>query len=179
MKMVLPIVLTAAGLGAGVAAGMAVRPDPAEADVHAEASRDHGANDGHAEDGHAKADDGHGGESDDGHGGKSGLHDYVKMNNQFVVPVLKDARVTSLVVLSLDLEIAQGATESVFKVEPKLRDAFLSVLFDHANSGGFDGTFTSSGSMTVLRNALRETGQATLDGVISDVLITDIVRQDV
>ena len=94
-------------------------------------------------------------------------------------PILAEARVRSLVVLSIDLEIAHGKTETIHRVEPKIRDAFLTVLFDHANAGGFTGAFTSSGAMDVLRSALREAGHKVVGAeVLSDVLITSIVRQD-
>jgi hypothetical protein len=76
--------------------------------------------------------------------------------------------------------VGPAGASSVYRVEPKIRDAFLTVLFDHANSGGFDGAFTSSGSMEILRRALREAGQKAVgEAVVSDVLITGIVRQDV
>ena len=68
--------------------------------------------------------------------------EYVKLNNQFVVPVVEDGRVAAMVVLSLSLEVEAGNTEAVYQREPKLRDAFLQVLFDHANVGGFCGSFT-------------------------------------
>ena len=64
--------------------------------------------------------------------------EYVKLSNQFVVPVVKGKTVVSLVVLSLSLEVPEGQKDAVFRREPKLRDSFLQVLFDHANIGGFD-----------------------------------------
>ena len=95
-----------------------------------------------------------------------------------MVPVVEDKKVVSLVVLSLTLEVELGQSAAVFEREPKIRDAFLQVLFDHANTGGFQGSFTNTTRMTVLRNALREMAQRTLGPTVSDVLIMDIVRQD-
>lgn len=105
-------------------------------------------------------------------------HDYVKMNNQFVIPVVTDGRIKALVVMSLSLEVVKGAGEQVYAREPKLRDAFLRVMFDHANSGGFDGDFTSNGNMAYLREALGDAGRMVLGDLVSEVLIIDIVRQD-
>jgi hypothetical protein len=105
-------------------------------------------------------------------------HDYVKMNNQFVIPVVTDGRIKALVVMSLSLEVVKGAGEQVYAREPKLRDAFLRVMFDHANSGGFDGDFTSNGNMLHLREALGDAGRSVLGDLVSEVLIIDIVRQD-
>jgi hypothetical protein len=80
--------------------------------------------------------------------------------------------------MSLSLEVAEGFQETVFGQEPKLRDAFLQIMFDHANTGGFDGAFTSSGKMETLRAALREVGQKLLGDQLVGILIVDVVRQD-
>ena len=82
--------------------------------------------------------------------------EYVKLNNQFVVPVLKDGKVVSMVVLALNLEVTEGGSEQVYAREPKLRDAILQVLFDHANSGGFAGAFTDGSNLVLLRKSLLE-----------------------
>jgi len=103
---------------------------------------------------------------------------FVKLNNQFVVPVVEGDRIASLVVLSLSLEVSEGFQETVFSQEPKLRDAFLQVMFDHANTGGFDGAFTSSGKMDNLRSALQEAAKKLLGEQLVGVLIVDVVRQD-
>lgn len=104
--------------------------------------------------------------------------EYVKLNNQFVVPVLDKGRVAAMVILSLSLEIAPGQSEMVYEREPKLRDLFLQVLFDHANSGGFRGSFTDGDNMITLRKALREAAVTVLPDIARDVLIVEIVRQD-
>lgn len=104
--------------------------------------------------------------------------EYVKMSNQFVVPVLDGGRVTAMVILNLSLEVKTGSTEAVYAREPKLRDAFLQVMFDHANAGGFQGSFTDGPNLTLLRNALKEVAQATVGDLVKDVLVTDLARQD-
>lgn len=105
--------------------------------------------------------------------------EYVRLNNQFIVPVVLNEKVNALMVLSLSIEVSKGQTQAVFDREPKLRDAFLQVLFNHANSGGFRGAFTETRNMTALRQSLREAGVSVLGDVVSDVLITDLARQDV
>ncbi|HHC29531.1 MAG TPA: flagellar basal body-associated FliL family protein, partial [Rhodobacterales bacterium] len=104
--------------------------------------------------------------------------DYVKLNNQFVVPTVKAGRIAAMVVLSISLEVPPGGSEAIYQREPKLRDLFLQVLFDHANAGGFDGAFTEGGKMDVLRAALLETAQRELGNNIRSVLITDMAKQD-
>lgn len=175
MRKLFPVLLALVGLGGGVGAGLFLRP--AADDAHAEETH---ADEGHTEDAahdaepaEASGGDGHGEDA-----AAEGLPDYVKMNNQFVVPVVEDGRVTAMVVLSLSLEVAAGNTEAVYSREPKLRDAFLQVLFDHANVGGFSGSFTDGSNLISLRTSLKEAAGMVLGTVVSDVLITDIARQD-
>ena len=104
---------------------------------------------------------------------------YVKLNNQFVVPVVERDELSALVVMSLSLEAVEGMSDRIYALEPKLRDALLQVLFDHANMGGFRGAFTRSDVMIPLRTALREAAQRELGPDIVDVLIMEISRQDV
>ncbi len=104
--------------------------------------------------------------------------DFARLNNQFIIPVVEDGRVTSLVVMSLQLEVRPGRTESVFTVEPKLRDGFLQDMFNPANIGGFSGNFTTGSNMRRLRNELLQTARRIIGDDVTDVLITDIVRQD-
>ncbi|OYX41639.1 MAG: flagellar basal body-associated protein FliL [Rhodobacterales bacterium 32-67-9] len=169
MRKLLPLLLALIGLGAGGGAGFLLRPPPAET---VEIDR---CGDATAE---AVAADGHGSAAAETDPDAPPAHDYVKLNNQFVVPVVEDGEVAALVILSISLEVNTGSTEQVYAREPKLRDAFLQVLFDHANAGGFRGAFTQSNNMYVLRNGLLETARKVMGAAVSDVLIVDIVRQD-
>jgi len=169
MRWILPPLLALLGLGAGVGAGLLLRPsdtaDPKAAPTEAEA--------GHAADPHAAG----AGSEGATHGGAP-LFDYVKLNNQFVIPVVENGHVVSLVILSLGLETRPGARETVFAIEPKLRNRFLQVLFDHANAGGFRNRFTEAETLDTLRHALLENARLDLGDLVNDVLIMDIVRQD-
>jgi hypothetical protein len=44
--------------------------------------------------------------------------------------------------------------------------------------GGFEGEFTNSSNLDGLRMALREVGRKNMGDGISDVLITEVARQD-
>ena len=168
IKKILPILLALIGLGAGIGGGLALRPDPALVELDPCA-------DPHGED--MKEMPSKNEEGEEGEEGESAF-EYVKLNNQFVVPDLEDGRVAAMVVLSLSLEATTGSREVIYAKEPKLRDAFLQVLFDHANLGGFKGAFTDSGKMSALRKALLEVAQKNVGDEINDVLVIDIVRQD-
>lgn len=172
MKKLLPLLLGIIGLGTGLGAGIFLKepePEPAEdstAEEHAPAKKDSKSSK-HDKDDHGDHDD----EADKD-------VDYIKLNNQFVVPLVADGAVVSLVVLSLSLEVDPGNEEMIYEREPKVRDAFLRVLFDHANAGGFSGDFTRLSNMIVLRDSLREIARKTLGDVVQNVLIIDLVRQD-
>lgn len=104
--------------------------------------------------------------------------DYLTLDNQFIVPLVEDDTVSSMIVLSLSLEVDPSARDIVYTHEPKLRDRFLRILFDHANMGGFQGSFTKPENLDLLRTALKEVAQNEIGAEIRDVLIVDIVRQD-
>ena len=165
-KLIVPLVLLILGVGGGVGAGLALKPAPEEEVMIAENPC------GEVEDVVEAA-------VVEEEPVPLEEREYARMNNQFVVPVVNNDRVTALMVLSLSVEVAVGGQEAVFSHEPRLRDAFLQVMFDHANMGGFNGAFTSTANMRLLREALQEAADQIMDGHISDVLIVDIVRQDV
>lgn len=153
MARLLPVLLLLVGLAVGLGAGLLLRPPAPEVASAADGSP--------AAPVAARA-----------------PQDFVRLNNQFVVPVLEQEQVRALVILGLSIEIAAGNTERVYSHEPKLRDAFLQVMFEHANAGGFSGAFTRSANMAALRSALREAATGVLGPDVSDVLIVDMVRQD-
>ena len=104
--------------------------------------------------------------------------EYVELEQQFVVPVVRNEVVQSVVVMAISLEVDTGTSGTVFSVQPRLRDSFLQAMFDHAAIGGFDGSFANNQNLNRLRFALKEKAYATLGDRVNDVLITDIVRQD-
>lgn len=150
MGKLLPLILAMAGLAAGAGAGLALKPHDTEVPAAEPETPDPAV-----------------------------IPEYAKLPNQFVVPIVEDGRITSMVVLSLSIEVGQGMTEKVFALEPKLRDSLLQALFDHANTGGFRGSFTDAAKLVLLRSTLLEVARKILGDGATDVLITDIVRQDV
>ncbi len=151
----IPTILALSGLGIGIGAGMFLRPAPEHPNETAAMT----AADAPAADPEIAP-------------------EYVKLNNQFIVPVLDDGRVVAMVIMALSLEVAKDSSTTVYAREPKLRDGFLQVMFDHANAGGFKGSFTDGSNLILLRKALLESAQSALGDVVKDVLISDIARQD-
>ena len=149
IRKLIPVLLGLLGLGIGIGAGIFLRPATQEHAVVEEASPDPAL-----------------------------APEYMKLANQFIVPVMVKGKVSAMVILSLSLAVTSGSAAEVYKVEPKLRDEFLQVMFDHANSGGFSGSYTDGANLLLLRKALLESAKGVLKDLVSDVLIVDIVRQD-
>jgi len=173
MKKMLPIILGAIGLLVGLGAGVVLKPAPeiiAECDPEAV----EGCAEEAKEQSYLKRNN-----------NKEPVYDpenpteFVKMPKQFVVPVIKRERVAALVVLSISLEVDAGTADPVLSRGPKLRDAFLQVLFKHAASGGFDGAFTTGQAMKDLRSTLRDVAERHTGQGIHGILITDLVKQAV
>ena len=119
----------------------------------------------------------HGGGSHGGGSAATGDTTWFQFPQQFFVPVMRNGRLESTMVLSLSLEIPAAAAETAYAHEIKLRDAMLRQLLIHANTGGFDGNFTAEPQLRTLRADLVKTAQATVPEV-GAVLIGDIARQD-
>ncbi|HHW35293.1 MAG TPA: hypothetical protein GXX24_14315 [Paracoccus solventivorans] len=102
---------------------------------------------------------------------------WFKFPQQFFVPVLHGGHLDSTMILSLSVEMPETATEEVYAHEIKLRDALLRQLLIHANTGGFDGNFTTEAHLRKLRAELTATARAIVPR-IGEILIGDIARQE-
>ena len=163
MSKLIPLLLGLVGLASGVAAGHFLKPPAEKAEEpRAALERDKTMRETTSETDHAEM----------------ANYDYVRLNKQFIVPIVRESAITSLVILSLSIEIEPGGSDGVFEREPKLRDAFLQALFLHAQSGGFSGAFTSGQAMRDLRGALRRAAIKVIGPTVNNVLVTEIVRQD-
>ncbi len=100
-----------------------------------------------------------------------------EFSNQFMVPLVSEGRMTGTMVLKLALDLPESQRPMIEANAARLRDAFLQVMFDHANSGGFEGTFTDHGQLGALRRALLEAAvKVAGPGTVHRILITDILR---
>ncbi len=183
MKKLIPVILMLLGLVGGGAAGVMLRQPapPAECppdDAHCvPGEAPEGDENTHAEAG-AEAPVAEG-EGATGEEGDVAANEYVALQRQIIVPIVNEDKVVSLMVLSLSLEVVAGATPLVYDRQPKLRDEFLEVLFRHANTGGFEGVFTSGEKMSDLRNALNGAAKKVMGDNVVQVLVTEILRQAV
>ena len=151
------------------------------ADTHAVAEQADGA----AAEGHGAAEAGatdHGSsgghEAAAGEGEKGGELDWFKFPNQFFVPIIRNGSPTAIMVLTLSIEMPAAARPEIEAQENRLRDALLAALMIEANTGGFDGNFTSEPSLQRLRSSLLAAGQKAGGAAVQRILIEDIGRQE-
>ena len=65
----------------------------------------------------------------------SGSSDYFKFSREFVVPVMRNDQVKSLVILHITLETDSSTADDLFSEEPKLRDNIMTTLIGLSNDG--------------------------------------------
>ncbi len=105
--------------------------------------------------------------------------EYLKFKRQFVIPVMEDKKVKSLVIMNLNLELNENAPNESSLLEPKLRDAFMRDLLSLSNEGIFGGELTDPDNFDILRETLLGTSRRILDDGVNDVLILDLAKRDV
>lgn len=126
----------------------------------------------------------------DDHGKKSGTKEgepgdtaeaviYYKFTREFVVPIIRNGRVSSLVILNLNLEADASMERKLFDMEPKIRDNIMTTLITLSNDGTTFESMTSVKNYEAIRSAvLMNLGSVVKDG-IRNVLIVDLAKQDI
>jgi len=160
-RLIQAVLILLAGVG-GLVAGDWLRPAPEPS----EAETAEGAASGHEAAPVAIAE------------GKAAPSAYFRFPSQFFIPVMHGDRLQGMMVLTLTLEMPAERQEEVFRQEFRLRDALLGTLLIQANTGGFDGNYTIEPRMRRLREALVAAAVQASGGIVTDVLIEDIARQD-
>lgn len=187
MIKIIAIVLQLIGVCAGVFIGFKLKyPDTGDSAVHSEGGDDHG--DDHADDkkkkkkkkkskkkdDHGKSDD-HG---DDHSAAESNGAGFLKFSRQFIVPVLNQSGVNSLIVLDLNLELPPNVAETAYSREPKIRDALLSTLLVLSTEGAFNDNLLAPENLDMIRARLLESARSVLGDDVIQVLIVSIAKQN-
>ena len=115
-----------------------------------------------------------------GHGEavKSDKVDYLKFKRQFVIPVMNDKKIDSLLIMNFNLELNEDAPSDSFQLEPKFRDAFMRDLLELSNQGLFSDDLTSPKTFEIIRETLLGSSRRIMEEGVENVLILDIVRRD-
>jgi flagellar basal body-associated protein FliL len=149
-------------------------------DGHGEKKDDHAKPEKKADKKDAKA-DGHGKSGGDGHGkegGDAGGVIYFKFSREFVVPVVSQGRVTSLVILNLNLEADADMSQKLFEMEPKLRDNIMTTLITISNDGQTFESMTDLENYESIRSMVMMNLKSVMSTGIHNVLIVDLAKQD-
>lgn len=180
LKKILMFTVPLFALVAGAFGGAMLKPDSPET---APPAHETGHDDmpsagqhGSADHGAASHGDGHGKEEGHGKSGKGGPA-WFTFSSQFFVPLAREGDSDGMMILTLSLETTATELEEIARQEHRLRDALLRQLLIVANTGGFDGNFTTEGRLRGLRKTLLEAVQVSVGSKISGVLIEDIARQ--
>lgn len=187
-KLLFPIVLIAVVVLGGVGADfLRNKPAGGGAEKHAKASKDHGkkAKADKKDDGHGKKEKkkkpkkkkkkkgGHGDEA----GGDSGAISFMSFKRQFVVPVMNQGQIKSLVLLNLNLELNPNAPSNPYTMEPKLRDVIMRALLTLSHEGVLSQDLTSAETYDAIQEALLDATKSVLSDGIENVLILDLAKQ--
>ncbi|GJL92830.1 hypothetical protein [Hyphococcus sp.] len=127
------------------------------------------------------------GEADSGHGKKEkkkkgghgaeeevGATSFMKFSRQFVVPVVERGKPKSMVILDINLEVDNTLNESVYTLEPRLRDAFLSRLLALSSQGMLPQLLEDVDKLEATKAALLETSREIIGDAALSILILDI-----
>jgi flagellar protein FliL len=172
--------------GVGASFLRAMSGGSASADKHAEKSADGGDSDaGAKKDDHGKKSakkDSHGKESKGGHGKEDGGSTdvvYYKFSREFIVPIVRGGRVTSLVILNLNLEADASIEQQLFEMEPKIRDNIMTTLIGLSNDGTTFESMTNVENYESIRSMVLMNLQSVIATGINNVLIVDLAKQEV
>lgn len=143
----------------------------------------HGASDAHGSEkkkdshGAKKESSGHGG---GGHGGGAASGDvvYFKFTREFIVPLMHDRKVESLVILNINLEADSSVSQKLFSMEPKIRDNIMTTLIELSNDGRTFENLTDVENYETLRAMILLNLQKVVPTGLQNVLIVDIAQQD-
>ncbi|MBI1255758.1 MAG: hypothetical protein GC196_15660 [Hyphomonas sp.] len=194
MKSIITVIITIVCIVAGGFGGNLLRTmtSGSSSEPEAEAGHAGGAAEGEkGEDDHAGKKDEHAKKPDkkDGKHGKDGKDGkdgdaapaviYYKFTREFVVPIIRDGRVSSLVILNLNLEADASIERELFDMEPKLRDNIMTTLITLSNDGTTFESMTSVKNYESIRSlVLQNLGSVVKEG-ITNVLIVDLAKQDI
>ena len=147
--------------------------------VEEKAGDDHAGGHNAKEDDHGekKKGDGHGG----GHGSDAGYGSDVRFfnfNREFVIPIMANQRVDSLVIININLEVQASVLDKLFSLKPKLRDNIMTTLVELSNDGQTLVEPTSVASYETIRSTVMLNLSSVVDKGIDNVLIMDLAKQD-
>jgi flagellar basal body-associated protein FliL len=131
-----------------------------------------------------KEKDSHGGDKKAKKDGKGASTDssesaFFRFSREFVVPMIQNERVSSLVILNINVESDAATSDKLFSQEPVIRDVIMTTLIEISGDGKTFQSMTSIENYETLRSLILVALQKRFpDMGIKNILILDIARQD-
>jgi flagellar basal body-associated protein FliL len=183
------VCIVAGGVGGNFLRSMSSGPSDHAEKAEKPAKDAHGEkkDDGHGEkkkDDHGKKPekekkkDSHGSDSHGGESAESEVY-YFKFTREFVVPIIREGRVHSLIILNLNLEADGSIASNLQSMEPKLRDNIMTSLITLSNDGTTFESITSVENYELIRSTVMDNLQSVVASGINNVLIVDMAKQDI
>jgi hypothetical protein len=104
--------------------------------------------------------------------------DFLPFEQQFIVPLSRDGKISEHVILSLALEGPEQVLKKAKKITHKLRAAYVVTLYDFAGMGGFDPRHSNGQILQDLTQTLQEQTNLALKDLTVNLLVTNFVRQN-
>lgn len=150
--------------GAGAPSGTADHTSvPKEKSHAAEKTKEHGSEPAETKDSHGNP--------------TAGAVDYFKFTREFVVPVMRESRVESLVILNINLEVDSRVSSKLFAMEPKIRDNIMTTLIELSNDGSTLEAIANLENYESIRATVLMNLQRIVPEGIRNVLIVDMAKQ--
>ena len=188
MQKTMALVLLLGGIGGGLALGVVMRPgdaprgqDVAVTGRGSSSDEGQGAEDSAGDDATEPvgAESGNERYSESGGEGEARAdREYVRIGRQIIIPVVNKGETQALMLFDLAIAVPRIMAERTQAAEPRLRDAFLRVLFEMSYTGAFSSTYTDERVVDELRGKLRAAARRLVGDAVDEVLILDIMRQE-
>lgn len=103
---------------------------------------------------------------------------YYKFSREFVVPIMRDGQVKSLVILHINLETDSATSDELFSEEPRVRDNIMTTLIGLSNDGRTLEDLTNINHYETMRSMILMNLKDAIAPGIRNVLIVDVAKQD-
>ncbi len=149
-----------------VVEGADLQADKGVGDKHSSAEQHDNGKDSHPKDGHG------------GSKASSGDVHYFRFSREFVIPLMRNERVASLVILNISLETDTSVSDQMFLMEPKLRDNIMTTLVHLSNEGSTLSSLMDVDNYERVRTMILTNLENVVPNGVRNVLILDAAKQD-
>lgn len=111
------------------------------------------------------------------HGEAREAADFFKFSRQFVAPIVRGGRPEAMIVLDVVIELAPGAGDGLYGIEPRLRDAVMKALIAQSGRGELQELLDDPSRLEATRAAVFAGVQDVIGDKARAVLLLDVAYQ--